>query len=452
MIGTTASSVRQSPLRFSADFRKLLTIAFFSTFGDWMSLMALSYLVFQNSGLPTLGLLTSVPVLAGVVVSPWLGAWVDRHHARRAVVITTVAMAVVAAALQWYNPTSYLVLLTVKQLLGSVMYAGQSRLVPAVVPDHELERGAGLLNGADRLAAALGLAVGPVLAAQLGSLVFLVDAATFLLAALLFRSLRADVPPAVAEPSKTERAVRAALPWLRANAAVLALYCAGSLLWGLRDIGTLPVVESRLRLDIADWSGVFAALAIVGEVFGAVLLARYNPDLRTWGVPVAAGLVVVLGATVALPALITWLPLVIGGKVLEGLASNLLGTAATILLVFRAPEALRGRVAGVVFSLTMAVLAASKTASGYLIEHHGVVVIYRDVLYLVLVGVAVTGVAVTIRHLTGDSAARTRRRLSLMGAPDHPAPQAADLTPAETERRGIRERPHQRPHQRPHRG
>lgn len=367
----------------SPDFRRLLVISFVSSFGEWMSLMALSYIVFIASGLTALGILTSVPVVAGAALSPWVGAWVDRLNARRVVLLTTIALAVVTAALQWYQPLAYVLLLTVRQVLGGLMYTAQGRLVPAVVPSTELERGAGLLNGADRIGAGLGLAVGPVLAAQLGPTVFLVNSATLLLASALFWGLRADVAPA--PTGKHGRTVREALPWLRSNAIVLALYCLGSILWGLRDIGTLPVVEQRLGLDIATWSGAFAAIALVGEVLGAAVLAWHNPDVRTHGLQIVGGLVVALALTIMLPALVVWLPLVVAVKVVEGLASNLLGSVATIVLIFQAPEGLRGRVAGVLFSLTMSVLAMSKLVWGYAIDQWGVVLVYVGALVVTVV-------------------------------------------------------------------
>ena len=84
--------------------------------------MALSYIVFIASGLTALGILTSVPVVAGTALSPWVGAWVDRLNARRVVLLTTIALAVVTAALQWYQPLAYVLLLAVRQVLGGLMY------------------------------------------------------------------------------------------------------------------------------------------------------------------------------------------------------------------------------------------------------------------------------------------------------------------------------------------
>jgi len=95
--------------------------------------------------------------------------------------------------------------------------------------------------------------------------------------------------------------------------------------------------------------------------------------------------VVALALTIMLPALVVWLPLVVAVKVVEGLASNLLGSVATIVLIFQAPEGLRGRVAGVLFSLTMSVLAMSKLVWGYAIDQWGVVLVYVGALVVTVV-------------------------------------------------------------------
>ncbi|GAA3206842.1 hypothetical protein GCM10010468_22540 [Actinocorallia longicatena] len=321
-------------------------------------------------------------MIAAVLAGPRLGAWVDHRPARRTIRDLQIALAVVTAALVWYQPVSYLLLLTLKALLAGAQWSAFNRLMPAVVPDGRIGRGMGLLGTVNQTAAGLGMALGPYLAARLGPKVFLLDAAAFLVASLLYRRIRTDVAPA----ASADRRVRAAFPRLFGDPfhrAVLGLFLLGQLVWGMRDIGILPLVRDVLRLDTAHWTGLFAAVGLCGEVVATAVFAWRDPRPGRAARPWLAALTVLLAVSVALPVMATG-PAV-PAKFLDGVASCLLGGGAMLVLVMSAPPDLRGRTAALVGGLGMAVLAGSKLVLGLLMARYGVVPVYETVAVLVVV-------------------------------------------------------------------
>ena len=191
-------------LRGHPAFRALIIARVVSFVGDSLSLVALMLHVAQSTGQ---ALAVAALLLAGdfvpSLVSPLTGAVGDRFDRRRVMIVCELLQAGLLAAIAVSLPPLPLLLALVaaRAVTGQVFQPASRAAVPALVPARDLESANSTLgfgtNGAEVLGPLLAAALLPVLGVR-G--VLLVDAASFVLSALLLARLPALRPGAAAEP------------------------------------------------------------------------------------------------------------------------------------------------------------------------------------------------------------------------------------------------------------
>ncbi len=181
------------------EFRRLLTGRTVSVLGDGLYTVAAMWLVFDLTGSTAYtglaGFLTQIPGVLSMLVGPI----VDRARLGRVLTLSELAQGVVVLVvpLAWLTGSlSVVVVLATMPVLSLVgLFAGpaQTAAVPRLVPDDSLVRANAAATAVGKTVDALARGIGGALIVLVGAVgVYVVDAATFALAALLFFSL--DVP------------------------------------------------------------------------------------------------------------------------------------------------------------------------------------------------------------------------------------------------------------------
>ncbi len=359
-----------------------------SLFGTRMSFLALPWFVLATTHSPGItGVVAFAEMAPYVAVQGFGGPAIDRAGAWRTGVIADVLAAAAVGALPLLHSTGLLglgALALLVALAGAIRGAGDSAkrvLVPGVA-EHAgmpLERATGLIDGVNRLATMLGAPLAGVLIAVLSaSSVLAVDAATFLVSAVVVAAFvpRAAQPRPATTATGSARgylgSLREGFAHLRADRLLLgiaAMVFATNLLDQALGAVLLPVWASE-RLGSPVALGVIAGAGGVGAVGGNFVLTWLGPRLprhRTyaWGFLVAGAprFFVLAGAATLPPAVAIVLVCGVAG----GAINPILGAVE----YERVPRALQARVLGAVGALAWAgiplgglVAGAGVTAAG----------------------------------------------------------------------------------------
>jgi MFS family permease len=235
----------------------------------------------QYLGIPLLG-----PV-AGVLVDQWNKRWT--MLACDLVRLAAVAVIPVAYWLGWLSTP--LLFGCVAVISGATIFftVGYLIAVPAVVPKDDLVRAYSRLEGSRSVSEVAGPSIAAGLYSALGVAALLVDAASYLVSALCFRSMRPWGERTVVEGSVRERLTLGfRLNWAdpvlrRVVVSAVTLNCGGPVF-----VTVLPVLAYRgLGVSV----GVFGAamsVAAVGALLGAVVSPRISERFGTgrtmaWG-------------------------------------------------------------------------------------------------------------------------------------------------------------------------
>ncbi|MEU7639927.1 MFS transporter [Streptomyces sp. NPDC039016] len=336
-------------------FGRLWSAAVVSRFGDAL----------RGTALPLLAhAVTSDPLLIALVTAcgfaPWLlfgllgGAVADRVDQRRAMwavdllrglLMGGFALAVAAGAAGIGLLLALAFALTTLQTLFD---NAATALLPAVVPREALTTAnARLMTGQEVVGRFVGGPVAPVLIGVSVALPFVVDAATYLIAAALVASLRTGAPPRPPAPSgrTLRREIAEGVRALRGDRVLRG--CCLSVALGNVGIGALI---AELVVIVKDWLGAgdFGYVAVTtgygaGTVLGGLLAGRVvaavGGQLRTLLVAgvVETAVLVVFGTVRALwPA-----ALALG---VFGFAGTVWNVLETTVVQQRAPEAMLGRI------------------------------------------------------------------------------------------------------------
>ncbi|WP_199512882.1 MFS transporter [Nucisporomicrobium flavum] len=270
----------------------LFTAKLLSTFGSWLTILALPWFVLITTGSPVkMSLVLTAEFVGVVALGLPSGKLIARLGARRTMLIGDAARGPLMASIPLLHLAGGLslpVLLAVSFGLGvfTTPYVSSQRLIlpellgPVRGTDERLlGRANSLIDGATRFAALAGPAVGGVLIALLGpSEVLWIDAATYLVSFII---VLVFVRPRAGRPATSERTTPAS----------------GS---GFRDV----LGDPALRLLGAALALVTLAVPAVFLCLPVLVLNNLGGDPRTLGLLTATnGAGLALGSLVAITAL-----------------------------------------------------------------------------------------------------------------------------------------------------
>ena len=323
-----------------------------SNAGNWLFNVTAAVVVFRLSGSALqVGLVSVAQFVPLVVLGPFAGAWLDRFDRRRILLASQVVSASAASALAIAAvvvgvdafPGAWPVLLCAFGIgLGQAVAApALNALVPALVPDADLESGVALTSLTFNVGRALGPAVSGLLLAVSGpEVAFVANAGSFLVLIAALLVIRTQPRPG---PEAGDRSVRAGLRYVRSDRPALLL------LLGVAAVGASadPAITLSPPMS-AEFEGGDPLTAAFVSAFGiaaaptSLIAGRLTRAWGGWRIAAAGGLITASGlATVALsPA--AWVAVL--GFGLTGSGFVLGVTGFTTLLQRRVPEELRGRV------------------------------------------------------------------------------------------------------------
>lgn len=336
------------------DFRLFWTGQLVSLVGRWMQAVGQAWLVLDLTGSPLkLGIVTSLQFAPILVLAFVAGAIADRLPKRRLLVLTQVALTLLAfglAALTWTGYVEYWHVVVLAAATGVAnaldMPTRQSMTVELVGKD-DLVNAIALNSGVFNAARIVGPALAGVLIARYGvAIAFLLNGVTYLpvIGALLAMRL-APLPRAA--PGTTLRAEIADGLRYATGSPLVSLILGLVLVVSVFTINhsvVVPLVAREVLLEDVRGFGFLMAAVGAGALVAAALLAQFGRARP----PVAA---LVVAATVAAGGLLAlgavrefWLASAV--LFVMGLAQILFLASCNTTLQVTVPDELRGRVMG----------------------------------------------------------------------------------------------------------
>ncbi len=263
-------------------FRRLAASYAINELGDWMGIIALSVLVYDQteSALATTALFLGTRFLPALL-APLIVTQAEKPPPRFALPVIYCGEAAAFAALALLAGSFSLVPVVILAAVdGSLALAGRA-LTRAVVatalePTGELRAGNALLNVAFTGGAAIGPALAGLAVAGFGvQTALLLDAVSFYaIAWILFRA--GEMPQAEPEPGRMRERVRAGLAYIRNQTALRRVLIAqGAAFVFFAAVLPVEVVYVKETLDSTDTGyGLMLASWGAGMVLGSLLFAR----------------------------------------------------------------------------------------------------------------------------------------------------------------------------------
>lgn len=356
----------------NADFRRLFFASLISYMGDWFAFVAVSGFVTDRTGRGGLGALVyAASVLPVFLLSPVAGVLADRMDRRRLMVAVNLLQVLPALtlllALRWGSPWLAIAGVTVLAALSAFLEPVANAVVPNLVEPEDLSLAQAVMGSAWGVMLFVGAAIGGVVSAQLGrETSFLVDAATFVVAAGLVLRIRRPMQGARA----AEGSLRAHLAevWNLARRfaptrSLLVTKLGIGLSGGI--VGLLPAfVLTRFRGG-DDGVGMLLACRGLGALVGPLLGHLYTRGNGRRIFLACGGSMLLYGVAYGLLPFAPSLAWAAGCIMAAHLGGGAQWALSTYGLQVTTPDALRGRVLSLDFGLaTLSIGVSSVFASG----------------------------------------------------------------------------------------
>lgn len=372
-------SVYLRVLRTNRNVRRLWYGQVVSQIGDWLDSVALFTLLLKLTGSgQAVGLLFLAEFLPGAVVGPFAGVVVDRLPRKLVLIASDLGRAALVLLLLLVNSREDLWLLylavAAKVSLSAFFEPARSAILPSICRREELVA-ANAISGATWSAMlALGAALGGIVAGTLGvRAAFLLDAASFLLSAVLIATVRVASGPAPTRASQSPGPRPSALVELRDGLRYVLAYPAvrwltfSKAIWSLGG-GVLLLLTLYGReifpigRDGAISIGLLYAARGVGTGIGPFLALRLGGEGQRFLRRAVAGSFFISAAGYLMLSGLASLPLAALAVLFAHIGGSIQWVFSTSLLQTRVPDRLLGRV----FATEYAALTLTTALSAYL--------------------------------------------------------------------------------------
>jgi MFS family permease len=329
-----------------------------------------------------IGLLLMVSSLPGIILSPIGGALADRFSRRRIIVLGDLLSGIAVlglAGLLFFAPTAteliiagMFVVATLLAIIGAFFGPAIMAAIPDLVPRERLVGANSMMQIASELAIFVGQGIGAVLFRLLGApVLMLVDGLTYLFAAT--NESLIQVPQRMPEQAHSWREqfrafrndMAEGLRYVRGCAGLRELLLLSAFLtfFGAPIIVLLPFyVEGVLRVPI-DWYGYLLASYSAGTVLGYAFAGGVKIPGRVRGVLMI--LFIVGEATVYASLGLLNLPfLALGLACIAGLMNGYVNVNISTIVQTTTPSDLRGRVFGLLATISAALAPISMGLTG----------------------------------------------------------------------------------------
>lgn len=349
------------------NFRLLVSAGTVSQFGDWAAKIALSVLVYQQTGSASaVGFVNAVMILPWLGPGQWLASRCDRFDRRRLLIACDGVRGAIflIIALGHLPLAPLLVLVALTATLDSVFEVNRAALLADVVArddyadairlNHVLDQGSQLLGyaGGGMLAAALG----PGNALVVNGVTFLVSAALLGLVSRASTSEREVVKPSLAA---------AASYLLGDRISLLAVALTVVVLFGAASIEYQAVIYGEVVVGLGRFhAGLLAAAVPAGSVVVLAVMRTGGDDLALLRRGAGIGALASVGSALLLGGS----HLMVGSFVGFGLVGAVLVVSSLSNMVVgrRIPAEIRGSTFAVLQAVVFAAGSAGMAAGGLL--------------------------------------------------------------------------------------
>jgi MFS family permease len=381
----TADKLREPIAALARVFRnpglRRVNLAFAgSVIGDWAAAIVVSIYAYERGGAAVLGILGVVRYLTMAVAAPLLSTLADRYRRERVMIgadlARTLLITVVAVNVARGGPALIVyVFATATIVIGTAFRPAQAALLPSLANDP------GELTAANVAASTIesvGFFLGPALAAVLltftnQATVFAVDAASFLVSALLISGLRVAARDGAAQHHSGGFISEATAGFRTISAdrdlrLLMALFFAQTVVAGASLVYEVAVALQLIDVGqsgLALLSAVMGAAGIVGGFVALVLAARqkiaadFGFGVLLWSAPL---LLLAIWPTVASAIVL---------MALTGVGNSLVDINIFTILQRIVPDEVMGRVFGAVESTIVLAMACGSLLMPLLIATVG---------------------------------------------------------------------------------
>ena len=407
--------VREAP-----GFRLLFLATLASSIGTWLAFVALVVDVFDRTqDANWVSALLIAEFLPLIVVGILAGRLIDRTSRRWLLVSADLFRVGVFCVLPFATSALQIVLLafaagTATSVFRPAVYAG----LPNLVSDRDLPYANGLLQTADNLTWAMGALVGGALvAATSPDTAYWVNAATFLVSAILISRIRESLEEERAPSLGRWRDLVDGLKLVTRERPLVTVLVAWSIVM-LANAG-VNVAEVVMAKDVFDAGDLGYGILVAGTGMGLVIGSLFGGSwIEQRGMTVPYTLSIALMAVgIAAAAAAPNVALAAIAVVLAGIGNGAAVVCNAVLVQRGAPDRMRGRAFTVVMSIGFAVLGAGMIIAGFLTNALGARAVWG--IAAVLLGIATVVGFALVRGVPETTA---HDRTVDVGAPE---PQAA---------------------------
>lgn len=294
------ATAAEHPPPFRAAVRFFVAV-FFSLYGDWLTTVALVVVLFEVTHNPAGPAGYVLARVAPRVFGPWVGGGLaDRMPPRRIMVLASLLQGIFTLSLVASHRALALwaiyAAVAIAQFAGALARPAQGAMLPSLVSSAQLPRA----NATYFLFFSSSVFVGPAIGAALlvrtgADLLFILDAATFVIAAALTMTLP-DSPEAAVAEGQAERsgASRGTLAGVKValRDPVIRMIAAANLATGVSVTVTqaLLVVAAQERFGSDAAVGYLYAGVGIGGTLGGLIALQWRPPRRLVRTAVAAAL------------------------------------------------------------------------------------------------------------------------------------------------------------------
>lgn len=347
----------------------------------WMYRVAVGWLAWKLTGSPTwLGIIAFADLAPGVLISPFVGAWIDRIDPMRPMIISQIIIIFQTVALWAFTISG---VITIEILIGLVLILGLNNpfsttarmsVIPRCVPREDLSAAIAFNSTLFHGSRFIGPAIAGVLLLASGgiALIFALNAVGYLI--LTIGLLRMDLAPPDRPPRGRGNMLSDIADGYRyvANHAGIGPIL---VLLTLSSVATRPVIDllPAFAGDVfhrgADGLAWLTSAVGFGAMIGAYWLAQRGPVVGLTRMVVANILLIGLTLLAFTAADIFWLALVfLAGA---GFAMVASGVGTQTLLQSAVEESMRGRVMSLYSVIYRGVPAIGALLMGWLAERYG---------------------------------------------------------------------------------
>lgn len=341
--------------------------------GDAVSMVALVILALQLTGSATAVGGVLIARLLPTLASPLVGVYADRLDRRAVLVASDLVRAILLIAMVFVRDLTVLFVLVFLMGLARAFFNPTIRAAfPGVVGGGDLTRANALVSGTFSVSVTLGPALGGLLVATVGvGAAFALDAATFLLSALLLSRIPMPRPTSDDDEAGFGRELKEGFKYLARTRVPLAVV-AGAFLTMLTINLTVPaeVFLAKRTFGVGDTGyGLLVGVWGGGMVLGSALMAVLGG--RVGALPFYFASIFVAAIGLAGTGFAPTFVLALGALAVAGIANGIDDVAASTVIQERVPDAFLGRV----FSLNFFGLSAGEVlayvAGGAVVDASG---------------------------------------------------------------------------------